>query len=100
MKKLWEILVPVEYDDGLIRKKHHKKWDRKVSKIAGGLTLFKPKKGRWLSDSRLFREKMIPVRIAATKQEMDEIAILTAKHYHQKAVMYFLVSEEVYLQEF
>lgn len=95
-KKLWEILVPVES----IKKKHHKKWDRKVSAIAGGLTLFKPKKGRWLSDSKLFREKMIPVRIAATEVEVKEIAKFTAKHYDQKAVMYYLISETVVISEF
>jgi hypothetical protein len=99
-KKLWEILVPVSYVGlGRIKKKHHKKWDRKVSKIAGGLTLFKPKKGRWLSDSKLFREKMIPVRIAATEKEMKEIATLTAKHYDQKAIMYYLISEQVVICE-
>lgn len=95
-KKLWEILVPVKS----IKKRHHKKWDRKVSQIAGGLTLFKPKKGRWLSGSKLFCEKMIPVRIAATEEELQEIARFTAKHYDQKAVMYYLVSENVVITEF
>ncbi len=100
-KKLWEILVPAVYSGvGPIRKKHHKKWDRKVSKIAGGLTLFKPKKGRWLSGSKLFREKMIPVRIAATKREMLAIADLTSKHYHQKAVMFYLISNFVQIVEY
>src|SRR3989442_1195654 len=101
MKKLWEILVPVTYVGlGPIRKKHHKRWDAKVSKIAGGLTLFKPKKGRWLSGSKLFKEKMIPVRIAATENEMRKIAKFTAKHYHQKAIMYYLVSDTVMIVEF
>ena len=94
-KKLWEILVPVKNID----KCRHKKWDHKVSKIAGGLTLFKPKKGRWFSDSKLFREKMIPVRIAATEEEIKEIASFTAEHYDQKAVMYYLVSEVVVIYE-
>lgn len=94
-KKLWEILVPAN-----INKKRHRKWDAKISKIAGGLTLFKPKKGRWLSGSKLFKEKMIPVRIAATEDEMKEIAEFTAEHYEQKAVMYYLVSEVVVILEF
>jgi len=98
-KKLWEILVPVTHILGTIKKKHHKKWDHKISKIAGGLTLFKPKKGRWLSAGKLFREKMIPVRIAATEEEIKKIADLTAEHYSQEAVMYYLVSEHVVIYE-
>lgn len=99
--KLWEILVPTAYKGvGPIRRKHHKKWDRAVSKIAGGLTLFKPKKGCWLSDSKLFKEKMIPVRIAATRNEIEKIAKFTSKHYHQKAVMFYLVSEVVVILEY
>jgi hypothetical protein len=99
-KQLWEILVPVTNHSVRIKKKHHRAWDVKVSKIAGGLTLFKPKKGRWLSDSKLFMEKMIPVRIAATKKEIKKIAKFTAKHYEQKAVMYYLVSKQVVICEF
>ncbi len=99
-KKLWEILVPVTFGDVRINKKCHKKWDEEISKIAGGLTLFKPKKGRWLSDSKLFKEKMIPVRIAATEVEMKEIAAFTANHYGQKAIMYYLISKIVVIAEF
>jgi hypothetical protein len=94
-KKLWEILVPTGF-----KKKHHKAWDREVSKIAGGLTLFKPKKGRWLSDSKLFEEKMIPVRIAATKKEIKEIAEFTSEHYKQKAIMFYLISNQVKILEY
>lgn len=101
MKKLWEILVPVTHNHGVrIKKKYHRKWDIKVSKIAGGLTILKAKKGRWLSGNQLFAEKMIPVRVAATAHEMELIANLTAEHYEQKAVMYYLVSELVSICEF
>ena len=95
MKKLWEILVPASQ-----KRKLHRKWDKKVSKIAGGLTLFKPKKGRWISDGKIFIEKMIPVRIATTKKEIKKIVKFTAKHYNQKAVMYFLVSKQVKICQF
>lgn len=99
-KKLIEILVPVTNHGVRIKKKHHRKWDAKISRIAGGLTLFKPKKGRWLSGSKLFKEKMIPVRIAATNKEIKKIVKFTAKHYKQKAVMYHLVSKHVVICEF
>jgi len=101
MKKLWEILVPVAYNGvGTVRKKHHRKWDAKVSKIAGGLTIFKPKKGQWFSENKLFKDLMIPVRIAATEKEIKLIAKLTAKHYEQKAIMYYLISDKVVISEY
>lgn len=99
-KQLWEILVPVTCDGVRVKKEHHRQWDHEVSKIAGGLTLFKPKKGCWLSDSQLFKEKMIPVRIAATKYEIAKIAEFTSKHYKQKAIMFYLVSEVVEIREY
>lgn len=99
-KKLWKILVPVTNDGKKIKKKHHRKWDAKVSDIAGGLTLFKPKKGRWKHGGVLFCEKMIRVEIAATAVEIAAIARMTAKHYKQKAVMYYLKSEQVVICEY
>lgn len=100
-KKLWKILVPVTHNGGKkIKKKHHREWDAKVSDIAGGLTLFKPKKGRWKHGGKLFCEKMIRIEIAATVTEIIAIARLTAIHYKQKAVMYYLKSEFVSICEF
>jgi hypothetical protein len=99
-KKLWKILVPVTQDGKKIKKKCHRQWDSKVSDIAGGLTLFKPKKGRWKHGGKMFSEKMIRVEIAATDIEIAEIARMTAQHYEQKAVMYYLKSEQVVICEF
>lgn len=96
-KKLWKILVPVTSDGKKIKKKHHRAWDAKVSDIAGGLTLFKPKKGRWKHGGKIFSEKMIRVEIAATDEQIIIIARMTAKHYDQKAVMYYLKSNFVEL---
>ncbi len=92
--------MPVTNDGKKIKKKHHRKWDHKVSEIAGGLTLFKPKKGRWKHGGKMFSEKMIRVEIAATDEQMIEIVKLTAKHYEQKAVMYYLKSAQVEICEF
>jgi len=100
MKKLWKILVPVTNDGVRIKKKHHRAWDAKVSEIAGGLTLFKPKKGRWKHGSKMFREKMIRVEIAATTDQIITIASMTAEHYNQQAVMYYLKSEQVVICEY
>lgn len=101
MKKLWKILVPVTHNGGKkIKKKHHRQWDALVADVAGGLTLFKPKKGRWKHGGRMFSEKMIRVEIAATQDEIITIARITAEHYKQKAVMYYLKSEQVVIAEY
>lgn len=67
----------------------------------GGLTVYPPVTGQWLSPSGvLFRERMIPVRIACTSGQKDEIADLTARHYAQEAIFYYLVSERVVIKHY
>jgi hypothetical protein len=96
---LWEILVPTVSNDGVpYRTRFHRVWDAKVRNISGGLTIYKPAFGQWTSDSgEVYRERMIPVRIACSAEHMAKIADLTAKHYTQLAVMYYRVSQEVHV---
>jgi hypothetical protein len=109
-RKLWEILVPTTMDrtrkDGSIKKaapiriKYHKQWDEKVKAIAGGLTILGVARGHWIDDlfAEEFVERMIPVRISCTADEIAEIAEITAEHYNQRAVMYYKLSDEVYIR--
>lgn len=84
--------IPVSY---------HRRWDSAVRAIAGGLTIFEPAKGEWLHlDSKLFSEKMIPVRISCADAAIAQIADLTARHYKQKAVMYYRVSDQVIIKHY
>ena len=98
MKKLYEILVPVTRNGKKIKKKKHRKWDRKVSEIAGGLTLFKAKKGRWLHQGTMCCEKMIRVKIAAEPFQMRRIVSITKEFYKQKAVMNCIITEKVFIE--
>lgn len=97
--KLYEILVPTIYGDTLkpIRKKHHWSWDHLVKKLSGGLTLLSPGKGLWVHEGIEYRERVIPVRIFCTEQIMKKIVNITLKHYRQKAVMYYVLSNECYI---
>lgn len=99
---LWEILVPTTHQNGtVIDVQHHKIWDEKVRKVAGGLTIFHPAKGNWISpDGELFAEKMIPVRVACVRAHIQAIADMTAEHYQQEAVMYNLVSADVVIKHY
>ena len=101
-QKLWEILVPV-YDDKSNCEWHinyHQEWDRYVREIAGGLTINKRARGIWKcpDTKRIFQEKMIPVRIFCSLDEIEEIADFTIKHYEQKAIMFYLISDTIFIK--
>ena len=99
--ELWEILVPTVMNDKPVRTRYHRVWDEKVRSISRGLTVLTPAKGQWISpDGELFVERMIPVRIACTRDDIDKIADMTAKYYEQEAVMYYRVSDIVVIKHF
>jgi hypothetical protein len=76
-------------------------WDKKVRSITGGLTILNPVKGQWIASSgTLYAERVIPVRVSATKEQMEEIANFTAKHYEQLAIMFYKLSDEVTIAYF
>lgn len=93
---LWEIIVPTKLGDTIIKPEYHSIWDQRVREISGGLTVFSPVKGQWISpDNEIFVEQMIPVRVFCTKQEIEQISDMTAKHYQQAAVMFYAISSDV-----
>lgn len=102
MLKLYEILVPTISNEGEpFRTRYHRVWDKKVREITGGLTVIPPIRGQWISaGGDLFQERMIPVRIACTEEQINKIADITAKYYSQLAVMFYLVSEQVTIKNY
>lgn len=56
-------------------------------------------KGQWVHQDVLFNERMIPVRILATRSQIEEIIEMTAKYYEQIAVLAYRISEEVILYQ-
>lgn len=98
---LYEILVPTKFGfpdpTRAIKTRHHKQWDKVVRSISGGLTLMTPSKGQYLHGKELMEEKVIPVRIACEEKDMRKIVQFTLAHYRQKAVMYYELSNKVYI---
>ena len=96
---MWEILVPTEkrLEPGkFYTTRYHRVWDAKVCEITGGLTILTPVKGQWVSPTgELFVERLIPVRIAATREQIEQVIDLTIKYYDQLAVMCYKISDEV-----
>jgi hypothetical protein len=102
-KVLYEILVPTVRPNTAGKKfftlRFHRIWDKRVREISNGLTIMSPSKGQWISpDGTLFLERMIPVRILATRAEIDEIIDFTLEYYHQEAVLCYKISDEVILK--
>ena len=114
MKVLYEILVPTQYgypEVKPIRTRHHKEWDKYVQSITGGLTIMKPVQGRWVDKGVEYPEKVIPVRVMVEevpirtgydddligydRSQIEKIIQFTLSHYRQKAVMFYVVSNQV-----
>jgi hypothetical protein len=98
MTELWEIMVPCQRNNGRpYRTRHHRAWDTQVQRITGGLTIMRPTIGKWVSPSGdLFRDRMIPVRVACTSAQLDEIVRRTLNHYpDQIAIFAYKISDEV-----
>jgi len=101
MNELWEILVPTIMNDKPVRTAHHQQWDKYVIQFTGGLTVLRPAKGQWIEPDSgvLFKERMIPVRLACRRQDIDKIVQFTLSHYNQMAVMAYKLSSEVIIRE-
>ena len=98
-KELWEVLVPTVRNDGRpFHTRFHRVWDRKVEAISGGMTVFVPGKGAWVNEGQSIRERMIPVRVMCTREQIEQIVDLTLEYYDQLAVMAYRVSDEIILK--
>jgi hypothetical protein len=99
---LYEILVPTAQNTGRpIRTRMHREWDSQVRRITGGLTILTPARGQWVSpDGTQFNERMIPVRVMCSSEQIERIADLTAGFYRQEAVMFYKISDEVRIKHY
>lgn len=102
-KGMWEILVPTArrlVPGKFYTTRYHRVWDDKVREITGGLTVMAPARGQWINPvtGELFQERMIPVRIMATRDEIEKVVDLTLKYYDQLAILCYKISDEVILK--
>jgi hypothetical protein len=100
---MWEILVPTErrlVPGKYYTTRYHKVWDGKVRNITSGLTIMSPAKGQWINPQtgELFKERMIPVRVIATREEIEKVIDLTLKYYDQLAILCYKISDEVIIK--
>lgn len=98
--RLYEILVPTMMDGKPIRTRHHKEWDKFVRRLSGGLTVLHPAKGQWITpEGSLCEERVIPVKIVCTSDDIEKIIEHTLRHYRQHTVLAYELSSNVILRE-
>jgi hypothetical protein len=96
---IYEILVPTRIKNRGVPIEHHYAWDDFVKNIAGGLTVYRAAKGTWMSPTgKAIKERMIPVRIACTEEQIYKISDFTAKHYAQTSIMFYLISQQAFIK--
>lgn len=95
-ERMWEILVPTLSNEGNpFRTRFHQVWDSKVRNIVGGLTILKPTMGQWISPRGDFsKERMIPIRIMCSREQIEKIIDITLEYYNQEAILAYCVSNE------
>jgi hypothetical protein len=95
--KLWEILIPTHSNEGIeYTLEHHRKWDKKAKEVSGGITFLGSAKGSWeCPQGKVFEEKMIPVRIRCTTDEIKRISEYTLEHYRQQTVWAYEISSNI-----
>ena len=98
-KQLWLILVPTHFNNHeKVDIEHHKEWDHFVEKITNGLTIESSSRGIWINNDGIkYEERMIPVKIVCTPEQISDISDFTAKHYMQEAICYYKISDTVFI---
>ena len=94
---MWEVLVPTVGNDGTpFSVRHHRAWDSYVKALSGGMTLIPPVRGDWIdpATSTEYRERMIPVRVVVTREQIVDLCKETARHYDQLAVLAYLIGTQ------
>lgn len=96
MLELWEILIPTTIEGISLTVGYHMDWDSKVRKITKGLTILNTVSGQWEPyEDDIYEERMIPVRIACTKEQLEEILSFTIKYYKQKEIFAYRISDKI-----
>ena len=98
-RSLWEIYVPVVDNDGkFFTDEWNEVWKKNVIAITGGMGKFPVVTGIWISPTKeVVEEPMRPVRILASRKQVQEILKFTRQHFSQECVMCFLLSTEIIL---
>jgi len=93
---LWGIRIPIADNRGRVfSQTHHKAFMDPVVMKSGGSTENSWASGKWIHKGQLYMDRIMPFEFMATIEEADSIASLAAKHYQQKMIDYYMISDHV-----
>jgi hypothetical protein len=94
---LWGIRIPIADNRGRVfSQPHHRVFMDPVLKKSGGSTENSWASGKWIDKSRLYTDRIIPFEFMATIEEAEAIAKRAAKHYRQRMIHYYVISDRVF----
>lgn len=95
---LWEILIPVSHKDGTpVTEKDHRIWWSSLEAIGAHQFLVPAAMPWFVNEPHLVGVRMIPFRVACTREQITKVANLTATYFGQDAVLLYRVSDDVTL---
>ena len=93
---LWGMRIPIADNRGRVfSQPHHKAFMDPVLEKSGGSTENSWASGKWIHKGRLYMDRIMPFEFMATIEDADAIASLAAKHYKQKMIDYYMLSDHV-----
>lgn len=96
-KRMWELLVPVQLNDGTPVSNHDTMFAW-IRGLCGGLTVCPQVQGHWEGpDKRLYVEPMVPVRFYAEPATMRRVADVVRQSYKQECVCVVCLGEALFL---
>lgn len=99
----WRILVPeADNDRRHFTRRDHRLWELAVINISGGWTIHPRARGAWMDEhtGNVQKEKMKPVDILCTEEQIHEIVNMTGHHYRQIEVVAYRISKVEIKKEF
>lgn len=100
MKKLFEIIIPKSDNNGTeFTAEKYQQWGDTVLSYTTGFTQYPTCLGYWINPETKYPqiEEVIPVKIWCFKETIQAIAAFTKTHFEQKEVMFYELSEKVYM---
>ncbi len=100
MKRLYEMYIPITDNDGVdFPRDYLLNWESSVVQVSGGVTIFASATGVWINPetNEKVTEDVFPVRLSCEPEHMEIIANFTKGYFHQDTVMYYEVSDKVFM---
>lgn len=97
MKRLYEVLVPCQTNDGVPANNHDTlvAW---IRGLCGGVTVCPRVDGHWVGEGgKLYVEQMLPVRMVTTQEQAVRIATVVRDTFRQECVFLAVIGDVTFV---